>query len=242
MAKLLTSDLGQIELKGKAITYTIKRRRGRRNIGLIIDAAGLTVRTPLRIAKSEIERVLSENTDWVIRKLDHWQTKLVHQQTWVSGSTLQFMGGTLYLYPMKASDGCSIERQDNRLYIRTTQPEDIAHLKIQVIKWLKQQAQVLLQSRVNTYVAKLGITNPVMRLSNARTYWGLCNGKNRVLLNWRLVQMPLELADYVVAHELAHLIELNHSPNFWRVVASIFPDYKRAKKEVLRLTEVYLAL
>ena len=73
---------------------------------------------------------------------------------------------------------------------------------------------------------------PALTLSNARTQWGLCREDGQVRLNWRLIHLPLHLVDYVVAHELAHLREMNHSARFWAVVGALYPDYRQARSEL----------
>ncbi len=75
-----------------------------------------------------------------------------------------------------------------------------------------------------------------MRLSNARTQWGSCNQKGEIRLNWRLVQLPPRIADYVVAHEVAHLVELNHSPRFWALLEKLLPGHDDARRELDALT------
>jgi predicted metal-dependent hydrolase len=89
--------------------------------------------------------------------------------------------------------------------------------------------------RVAVYANKLGVPQPPLRLSRATTLWGSCNARGVVSINWRLIQMPLYLIDYVVAHELSHLIEMNHSPAFWQLVERIYPDYKKVRKELKAL-------
>ncbi|MGB5081760.1 MAG: M48 family metallopeptidase, partial [Burkholderiales bacterium] len=69
-------------------------------------------------------------------------------------------------------------------------------------------------------------------LSNARSRWGSCGANGRLLLNWRLMLLPPHLIDYVAAHEIAHLKELNHSPRFWDLVASLYPDHRSARREL----------
>ena len=71
-----------------------------------------------------------------------------------------------------------------------------------------------------------------MRLSNARSEWGSCNARGEIRLNWRLVQLPPALAEYVVAHEVAHLVELNHSPRFWAIVESLMPGHAALRREL----------
>jgi predicted metal-dependent hydrolase len=73
------------------------------------------------------------------------------------------------------------------------------------------------------------------RLSSARTQWGSCSHDGRVRLNWRLVHFPLPVIDYVIAHELAHLRELNHSPRFWREVARLLPSFEAARDQIKRV-------
>jgi predicted metal-dependent hydrolase len=65
--------------------------------------------------------------------------------------------------------------------------------------------------------------------------WGSCHSRGVIRLNWRLIQKPLDLVDYVVAHELSHLIEMNHSAAFWRTVERVYPDYKAARKRLRTL-------
>ena len=71
-----------------------------------------------------------------------------------------------------------------------------------------------------------------MRLSNARSEWGSCNARGEIRLNWRLVQLPPLLAEYVVAHEVAHLVELNHSPRFWALVETLLPGHAALRREL----------
>ncbi len=72
----------------------------------------------------------------------------------------------------------------------------------------------------------------MLRLSSAKTRWGSCSADGRILLNWRLIHFPQSSIDYVVAHELAHLKEMNHGPRFWATVASLLPDYETARAQV----------
>ncbi|OGA38748.1 MAG: hypothetical protein A3G24_20055 [Betaproteobacteria bacterium RIFCSPLOWO2_12_FULL_62_13] len=116
-------------------------------------------------------------------------------------------------------------------------PEEIAG---RVTVWLREQALACFHDRVAHYRTLLVVPAPEIRLSNARTRWGSCHPAGRIHLNWRLIQMPLRLVDYVVVHELAHLKEMNHSPRFWHTVARVLPDYAARKKEIRREGHRYL--
>ena len=103
------------------------------------------------------------------------------------------------------------------------------------MEWYHQQALAYFNERLIFFANKLNVPLPQLRLSRAKTQWGSCNALGIIRLNWRLIQVPLPLVDYVVAHELSHLIEMNHSPAFWRIVESIYPDYLVARKDLKML-------
>jgi predicted metal-dependent hydrolase len=86
--------------------------------------------------------------------------------------------------------------------------------------------------RVAKLSGKHGLRVSSVGLSDAQTRWGSCGCNGRILLNWRLMMLPTHLIDYVAAHELAHLRELNHSPRFWDIVALLYPDHRAARREL----------
>ena len=98
--------------------------------------------------------------------------------------------------------------------------------------WLRHEALRLLTPRVVEFASRLPREAPHVKLSNARGEWGSCNSRGEIRLNWRLVQLPAPLADYVVAHEVAHLVELNHSPRFWAVVESLLPGHAERRRSL----------
>ena len=96
--------------------------------------------------------------------------------------------------------------------------------------WLREEALRLLAPCVADFAARITTDAPTFKLSNARSEWGSCNEHGVIRLNWRLVQLPPHLARYVVAHEVAHLVELNHSPRFWGLVELLFPGHAEARQ------------
>ena len=111
-------------------------------------------------------------------------------------------------------------------------------LRETVLTWLKGEALALYRTRIDALAPRLDVAAPDVGLSHARTQWGSCtrkrDGSTRILLNWKLIHFELPLIDYVVAHELAHLRHMNHSPAFWAEVARLYPDF-RAAREALRV-------
>ena len=102
-------------------------------------------------------------------------------------------------------------------------------LKERVKLWFQTEARRIFVERLDVYAERLGVSYQACALSTAGSRWGSCTVQGNIRLNWRLIHYPLALIDYVVAHELAHIREMNHSPRFWAVVASVYPDYDGAK-------------
>ena len=118
------------------------------------------------------------------------------------------------------------------LWISGPAAHDDALLKAAVHAWLKKFAAALFRERMQPFVQKLGRAPSRVSLNAARTRWGSCSRNGSIRLNWRLVQYAPELIDYVIAHELAHLTELNHSPRFWAQLEALMPDYRQWQRQL----------
>mgnify|MGYP001215881328 CR=1 FL=1 len=86
--------------------------------------------------------------------------------------------------------------------------------------------------RVAAAATRLGRPVPALALSSARTRWGSCSAQGGIRINWRLIHLAPALIDYVIAHEAAHLVEMNHGPRFWTLVAGLCPDWRRARADL----------
>ncbi|KIO50521.1 zinc metalloprotease [Nitrosospira sp. NpAV] len=230
----------RVSLNGKEVAYTLKRCK-RRTIGMKIDSRGLTVRAPSRESLHWIESVLQNKADWVVEKLDEWKTRESSEPVWEEGAIFPLLGE-----PWQLSTTTTGIAQMTRAKVRTgvedrqmqlPLPSVLTSRQIEkiVMDWYHHNALTCFSERIALYADKLGVALPQLRLSRARTQWGSCNARGVIHLNWRLIQMPLKLVDYVVAHELSHLIEMNHSSAFWQTVGRIYPDYGAARKELKRL-------
>ena len=225
-----------ITLGGEPVDYALRRSHRRRSIALLIDDRGLRVAAPHGARADAIEGMLKKHETWVLRKL---RERLAHRGPslqWVSGEAIMFLGTplTLDIVPGAGQPVAS----GGRLMAGAELPA----LAERGTAWLKREALACFRTRIAHFHPLLGVDAPEIKLSNARTRWGSCHASGRVSLNWRLVQMPLRLIDYVVVHELAHLREMNHSPRFWAIVGELLPDYAARRKELLAESGAYLSL
>jgi hypothetical protein len=225
-----------LRLAGKVVAYRLIRAR-RRSIGMLIDQSGLTVRAPSWVPLREIELTLNESAGWIVKTLAEWQGR--DRETlpteWREGAALLYQGRPLKLALFTARRK-KIAADLLHLTVLHPNPDDERAIEAFVGRWLKEQALALLAPRVAHFASRLSAAPPLVKLSNARAQWGSCNHKGEISLNWRLVQLPPRLADYIVAHEVAHLVELNHSPRFWALVETLLPGHAEARRELDALT------
>lgn len=220
----------RIALGDQIVPYVLRRAR-RRTIGLSIDQRGLRVGAPPRASLNEVESLIHRHGDWVIQKLDEWRSRLRPEPlAIVDGVQMPMLGQSLQIRIATGNNRAvwaGLAEPVLTLCLRS--PKDAAP---QLEKALREKARQLFSERLQHFAARLGIPPPPLALSSARTRWGSCSLKSGIRLNWRLIHFPAHVIDYVVAHELAHLREMNHSPSFWKVVASLIPDYKGRKEEL----------
>jgi len=209
------------------IEYRFARRR-RRTLGITVDAAGVRVAAPLRAPWREIEAFLRDKERWILRKLDEWartpRGPVVHGE---SGETLPLFG---VAHRLETGHGRRhVEQRDARLIVsapRRSRPLDV------LVAWLRHRALEALRPRVAHYCDHLGLPAPRVAVSNARTQWGVCTEGGAIRLSWRLVHVEPALADYVVAHEVAHLVEMNHSRRYWALLERLYPSWREARERL----------
>jgi predicted metal-dependent hydrolase len=222
--------LRRIVLAGREVDYRLFRVR-RRSIGMQIGLAGLTVRAPRQAAIRDIEDVLTERADWILRSLAEWRARQrdVLPRAWKTGEPILYLGRELSLavHPARKRE---INADLLNLTVLHPAAQDQGQIAAFVGGWLREEAVRLLAPRVAEFAARVTATPPTVKLSNARSEWGSCNQRGVIRLNWRLVHLPPHLAHYIVAHEVAHLVELNHSPRFWSQVEALFPGHDAARR------------
>jgi len=228
----------QVVLADHRVAYELRRSR-RRSIGFVVSADGLSVSAPRWVGQSDIEQALQAKAAWIVRKLQEQRERARRVQSrrveWREGGNLPFLGETVILVIDPRMTG-AVLHSDARalpgvprltLHLGIAQGASEAQIREVVQAWLQRQAKRVFEERCAMYAQRLGVTVRRLALSSASTRWGSASADGSVRLNWRLVHFGLPVIDYVVAHELAHLREMNHSAAFWEVVRSVLPDYEQ---------------
>jgi hypothetical protein len=224
----------RIQVDNHILDYTLVRSK-RRSIGFLIGDDGLRLTAPKWVTIAEIESAIREKQRWIFTKLNERRERsarrLQPQMQWRDGATLPFLGVDLNLRIVSAQAAGIVYDCDTR-ELTVCLPADAGEqqLKDRVQGWLQAEARNVFAERLPLYAEKLEVRYQSFALSSATTQWGSCTADGKIRLNWRLIHFSLPLIDYVIAHELAHLREMNHSPRFWATVQSIFPEFQSAKK------------
>lgn len=233
----------EIRLGECQVAYLLRRAR-RKSIGFTVGPEGLAVSAPRWVGVNEIESALREKSAWILRKLGEQRERQRRLESarveWRDGATLPFLGENIILVldPRVAGAVLNTDAQALpgvprlTLHIGLPQAAQPAQICDVVQSWLQRQARRIFEERCAEFAPKLGVKVRRMRLSSAQTRWGSASADGSIHLNWRLVHFGLPVIDYVVAHELAHLREMNHSAAFWEVVRSVIPDLEDRKAQL----------
>ncbi len=226
-----------IVLEDATLSYVLTRSR-RRSVGLTIDGAALRVTAPHSSSISAIEGVIRAKASWIQKKINEQRVYSVGLN-WQEGSTVPVLGRPLVLRLRADADVVGIVGiAEDEFEIDLPPHASAQQIKDRAQAWLQQYAKVFFAQKLKALLALHDLAMAGFELTAARTYWGVCTTDRRIRLNWRLIHLPENLIDYVIAHEVAHLSEMNHSARFWQVVARLNPHYieHRAALKKIRIT------
>jgi hypothetical protein len=221
------------------VPYRLRRSRRRRTLGLTVTGCEVRIHAPSWTPRAEIESYVREQHDWLSRAWGRMQTRApVAAAGGVAVTEVRYLGRVLVL-DIRPSLFGDVQRVGDSLRVHLPAGHDPNAL---VRDWLQDRAARLLAWRLTRFARRLGRAPSRFALSDARTQWGSCTRRGHVRLNWRLVQAPLALIDYVAAHELAHLVHLDHSPRFWQQVAQLCPESLARRAELRALSTALFQL
>jgi predicted metal-dependent hydrolase len=209
------------------ITINKIMRSRRRTITLIITPdSTLVVRAPLGASNSYIAGVVRKKSAWI-------KKKLLEASLRTKPPAREFVNGEDFLYLGQTYKLCIVERaiRDIELKENLCLAARVMPIARYVIRrWYKSAAAKIIGQRCQWYADVNGFNPLSVKITEARKRWGSCGPKGTLNFSWRLIMAPVEVIDYVIVHELAHIGQLNHSPAFWCKVAAILPDYKKREK------------
>jgi predicted metal-dependent hydrolase len=227
------------KVRGRPLTYrvTVSPRATVWRLTVHPDS-GLTVVLPAR-SRVDLAHLLESKATWIFKHLDRARSSLVTpRQPLEAGSVLRYLGGSLRLELATDADAPVLNEDAGVLRVYAPDRRDLPAI---VEAWYRTRATAVIADRLRAVNARLGYRFARVAIRDQRTRWGSCSARGNLAFNWRLILAPEPVIDYVVAHELVHLIELSHSRAFWHRVAAIDPAYV-AHRRWLRENSPHLVL
>lgn len=225
-----------VEADGAQIRYRLVRRKTRKRTAIVIDPhIGVEVRAPLGAALRDIEQLVRAKAQWIRHHLDDIARQAPSAQAYVTGDTILFGGERVSLQVEEGPASCAGCTLNGRcLHVRVGPVRD-GETRRQRVRdllrsWLGDQALERARRRVPAIAQQVGVQPNRIRIGDMKTRWGSCSGKGNISLNYRLIMAPPAAMDYLIAHELCHMLEPNHSPAYWEKVARVVPDYSQMRK------------
>lgn len=210
------------------INIDVLIRTNRKSISITISPQGeVIIKAPRSCPVNQIEEVVAKKENWINLHRQRILNNLELNNSIFEYKDILFCGKVYHIvFDNKAKN---IVLEENFCII----PQKFStNLPRALTKWYKKIATSILWGRVNYFSNLMQVEPKNLRLSNARGSWGSCNSAGLVSQNWRLIMVPHNLIDYVVVHELSHLLQMNHSELFWKVVASVLPDYRTRRQNL----------
>ena len=207
------------------ITRIIRSKR--RSIAFIISHdATLVVRAPMRTPLPYIEKLVQSKADWIERKKHEAQKRpQAVEKSFSDGEVFLYLGKKYQLTvtkDLKISLGVEGQLFFPKIFLWRA--------KARLLDWYHIQAKIEITKRTEEIAKRLNLKHQSIRITNAQGNWGSCGPKNSLNFNWRLIMAPEEVMEYVIVHELMHILEKNHSAKFWDKVQALIPDYKKKRK------------
>ena len=215
----------RIVIDAEPVTVSVRVNARARAYRLAVSARGEAVLTVPRAGRwAEAEAFLERNRGWLAARL----AKIASPYAIAPGGTIPLRGvphGLVSLETLRGLVAVVEGETGPALHV----PGGLEHMRRRLVDWLKAEARRDLEASSARHAATLGVSVAAITLRDQSTRWGSCSSARSLNFNWRLVLAPGFVLDYVAAHEVAHIVEMNHKPVFWRTVARTLPDYERGK-------------
>lgn len=211
------------------IEYELLRQK-RKSISIQITKEGtVLVKAPEKVEKKVINDFINQKSSWIDKHLSKRQAILNKEPEYKAyyGGKVLFFGKEI---PVKEMDVSGMELTQEALYIQVNADP---YKAAKVFKALaKEVAFDYYSKRLEYYCKKMGLKDYKLRVNNAKGQWGSCSSKRTISLSLRLIGAEPDLIDYVIVHELAHLVYMDHQEKFWNLVSSVIPNYEEKRKAI----------
>ena len=218
------------------LTYAIRRSaRRKKTVAVTVDpGGGVLLLAPEQISTSRLDAMVRRKAGWIVQRMRGVGANgvLPSPREFVSGESVMYLGRH---YRLKVLPGETGEAKLRGGWLHVPAPAGEGqrdHVRAALVSWLRGHAEVRLPERVEMWRPKAGVEMPRVVISDQKRRWGSCDRSGTIRLNWRIIQAPMRLVDYVVVHELVHLPHRGHGREYWQALGRIMPDYERRREDL----------
>jgi predicted metal-dependent hydrolase len=218
-------------VQGNGFVAEISRTNRAKSATIKVEEGVVVVVVPKTLTQVRIKQLLDDKAQWIKQKIAlHPQVPVPHEKQYVSGEAFSYLGRNYRLKvtegeltPIKLVQGC----------LSMTVPKVASQhrmIRDALTSWYRRRAEQKLREKLIRYSLIVGVETNGYKVKSFQSRWGSCTPRGRVDFNWKIIMAPNRVVDYVVVHELCHLKQHDHSPQFWKLVESIMPDYAESKE------------
>ena len=216
----------------------IKKTNRKKTIAIKINGGLVEVSAPKKISQTEIDSFIQKKLPWIKKKLQIQREKIIpERKKYLNGEYFLFMEKNLKLNITSIKgEGSYIDDYEIKIVLKENDINNSSKIKIELEKIYKKYAFQILKEKTFSIANSLNVNPKKITVRSYKRRWGCCSHDKNISYNWKLIMAPEKIIDYVIIHELCHLIHFNHSKDFWNSVSNILPDYK-SSKEWLKLNQ-----
>lgn len=218
--------------KGQQILYTIVYEKRKKTI-LSIDPSGFVrLKAPKGADEAQLIKAIEDKAPWILEQLGHIQLKSgIFEQPqpkrFMEGEAFLYLGKT---YPIEVAEDAAVEKSkvvfDGKVLLVTTAVSEEGAIRDALLKFYTRECRKVILKRIAFYQSLFKVKPSLVEIKDTPSKWGLCSSDRKMVFNWKLIMAPPEVLDYVVVHEMCHLVHMNHDRSFWRLVGKILPDHE----------------
>jgi predicted metal-dependent hydrolase len=220
---------------GNGFIAEVIRTNRRKSADIRVEEGAVSVVVPVNTSAAKIDQLLAAKRRWIKEKITlHREAAPASSKRYVSGEAFSYLGRNYRLKvetgpfaPVKLLNGRLVVTIPSGALHHTQQPHMIRNA---LVRWYKRQAEQKLTEKVNRFAPMVGVEPAGVGIRTFKSRWGSCTAKGKLEFNWQIMVAPNRMVDYVVIHELCHLIRHDHSPEFWREVARVMPEYPQCRE------------
>ncbi|GAA4418004.1 hypothetical protein GCM10011450_09460 [Advenella faeciporci] len=216
---------------GNDFIVEVIRTDRRKTADIRVEDGAVSIIVPRHIATEKIDQLLISKRKWIKEKilLQRDLSPTSHKE-FLSGESFPYLGRN---YRLKVEKGnfCPVKLVEGRLLVTVPLGSEQPHMiRNALVRWYKKQAQQKMHEKVKRFAPIVGVEPKGVEIKFFKSRWGSCTVNGKLEFNWMILMAPNRMVDYVVKHELCHLIHHDHSPEFWKEVARVMPDYQECRE------------